>query len=246
MEVKSNLKLYGNLSFEHNFTEFPEDPELGTIIRKDDRLCIYELVDGEPTWHYIGDATGGGSNALVYIHNQDEESDTWVVQHNYALKNYFYDVVDLEGRHILANPVSDESGNTVTLKFNKPYSGRALFLFINNTPIKINTSSSGFDYLFNVRKIITSGQYSASNRDCFIIHSSDLTDNVEITLNAEKDATVVIKNFASGEFKVFVNSGNYFIDDFSNVYLESGSSVTLVCDGENWYTISGFIKGVEQ
>lgn len=143
MEVKSSLNLYSGLQFENNLSEFPENPKIGTIILKDNKIYIYELVNNVPDWHFIDSNSSGSSSDsfFVYIYEQEEESDTWVINHNIGNTTYFYNIVTYDGRHVLANAVSDSDGNTITVYFASPISGKIILLFINNIPIVYLTNN---------------------------------------------------------------------------------------------------------
>lgn len=239
MDVKSNLNLYSWLKFEKNFTEFPEEPELGTVILKDNRLYIYELVDMQPTWSTLT----GQINNMVYIHEQLEESDTWTINHNHNSTTYLYDIVDSTGRHILANMTSEPDGNTITVKFNKPYSGKATLLFVKEQNSS-KAKNMALNYNSKIKKIDNGGIYDATNNDCFIINSLSLSEDVIINLKKEINSNITIKNHISGNYKVIIKTTDgACIDGKSEIELLEGSSVSVICDNDDWYIISGYIRG---
>ena len=247
MEIKSNLNLYGGLQFERNCTEFPEDPEFGTLIRKDDRIYIYELVDEVPTWHCIGDSTSStNGNISVFIYEQNIASDTWIVSHNKHTTKFVYNVFDSEGKPVLASAKSDSDGNTITLYFRKEYSGHAIFVLIKNDGDISGDVETGNDnkYLYNVKKIVEKGSYCAKNRDCLIINSPELSEDISVTVETEKNAVIIIRNFNSGNYSVSVSATSGEIDGYTKLVMKSNSSITLICDGEDWYTVKGYIDGV--
>lgn len=91
-------------------------------------------------------------------------------------------------------------------------------------------------------KIITT-TYNASNEDCFLLIRS--SENVDVILpdNVKDGKVIVVKN-GSDEISTTVktDSGAMIDGEFSFVLSEPYESLTLICNGGDWFVIENYVR----
>lgn len=112
----SESRFHGNIVFAAPVTEWPDDPEVGTFILKDQVLFGYLKIGGLETWYPFASKTNS------YVHNQGLPALTWVVAHGLSTENVWLQVKDAAG-NIIAVGKTPVDANTFTLNFTTAIAG---------------------------------------------------------------------------------------------------------------------------
>jgi hypothetical protein len=131
------MKIYGTFDLQNNLLKntaldnlsaFPENPRVGSfqLIQKRLMVCLY-IDESTPFWFPIG------SEISTFIHTQDEENDTWVLNHNLGSSTVIVQTYDTDNKVILADDIDLSVKNVVTITFSVPLAGRAIVMLGNLT-----------------------------------------------------------------------------------------------------------------
>lgn len=125
VHINSGMAVRGSVIFLDSVASFPENPDIGTLVVKDEVLYGYFTIGGLETWYPF--STGRNS----YIHTQSISSDTWTVTHNLNSTNLFVQVFDASGDFIAAGK-ADINANSFVLTFAGNQTGKALVVAPEN------------------------------------------------------------------------------------------------------------------
>lgn len=134
IKVLGDVELNGLLSFDKNFSDFPQNPQPRTIIVKDGIPYIYtELVNGSGflSWQPIG------IKQASYLHTQGVASTTWTVTHNFNSNDFAYFVYDENHRLVVAN-IEIIDLNTVKILLSEAMTGTVVLFslqYLNSTTL---------------------------------------------------------------------------------------------------------------
>ena len=119
--VHANLKVAGNVILASHLTAFPENPEVGTMVIKDQSLYAYIKIGGLTTWYPLS------SRTRSYIHTQGLPSTTWTVTHNLGSTDIWSQVKD--STNTITNPkITAVDVNTVSVQFTSAETGTVLIV----------------------------------------------------------------------------------------------------------------------
>ncbi len=145
IKVLGDVELAGSLSFNKNYSDFPQNPQPRTIVVKEGVPYIYtELVNGSGfySWAPIG------IKQASYLHTQGVASTTWTVTHNFNSNDFAYFVYDANHRLVVAN-ITVVDLNTVQINLYEAMTGTVVLFsmqYLNSTTIsatqQINLGSS--------------------------------------------------------------------------------------------------------
>jgi len=128
IRVLGGLDLVSTLSYETNYTDFPQDPKPRTLIVKEGMAYLYtELVtnSGYFTWTPIG------LKQTAYLHTQGVASTTWNVTHDFGTSNFIYFVYDNDHTLVLSN-ITIVDNNTAQINLSEAITGTAVFFSIQH------------------------------------------------------------------------------------------------------------------
>lgn len=116
MQVNSSLAVQGAVVLARDETGFPENPQIGTMVVKDQVLYAYIKIGGLETWYPFASKTNS------YVHVQALASTTWTVAHNLGTTDVWTQIKDANGSIVVAN-VTPIDENTLTITFTSASTG---------------------------------------------------------------------------------------------------------------------------
>ena len=126
ISILSNARIAGALQFDKDFSEFPSNPKVGTLIIKNQCLYGYIRIGNLETWYPFASKTSS------YIHAQGGASTTWIVNHGLGSTDVWYQVKDESGNVMQPSKFKVIDGNTVQVIFTEAVTG---------TVVVVSTSS---------------------------------------------------------------------------------------------------------
>jgi alpha-tubulin suppressor-like RCC1 family protein len=120
MKIYTNIRHVENrIVLNNNVMEFPLNPRNGQIAFVDGVLYIYSTIAGTQSWHPLT------KRSEYFVHDQEEPSDEWVINHKLKSRNLAYFVYDIADVHQIADITFDDENN-VKIKLVEPITGRAV------------------------------------------------------------------------------------------------------------------------
>ena len=135
MNVRSHMRLFGDLSFDTDNGSFPEDPSTNQISLVEGILYVFSSINGVRTWYPLT------HKKASYIHTQAIAASEWIVSHNEDTSDYGFFVYDDAGSMQYAN-VETIDTNTVKIILSTPTSGKAVMFFDYEITAKSITAGS--------------------------------------------------------------------------------------------------------
>lgn len=125
------MKVGGNIDMQQNvlqnvtlqeYTQFPKTPKVGSfgIINKRVMVCLD--ADGNPLWLPLSQEIN------THIHDQEEASDTWVIEHNLGSAITFVQIFDENNRVLYADEIDNSVKDTCVISFATPIVGKAVLM----------------------------------------------------------------------------------------------------------------------
>lgn len=116
IKVLGDVSLHGTMVFAQQVTDFPANPQVGTLVLKDQALYAYIRIGGLETWYPFASKTNS------YIHSQALPAITWTVNHSLGTADVWYQVKDATGQIVsVGKTIVNE--NTFTLNFTSAITG---------------------------------------------------------------------------------------------------------------------------
>jgi hypothetical protein len=132
--VLNDLALYGALVMETDNSGFPENPQIGTLLLKDQVLYGYLKIGGMETWYPFANKTQS------YIHTQGMDSLYWVVNHGLNTTNVWFQVKDQTG-NILSVGKEDINANSFRLTFTAAARGTVMVVAPDTVDVPVVKAS---------------------------------------------------------------------------------------------------------
>lgn len=179
VKVLGGLELATSLTFEKNYTDFPENPTPRMIVVKNGLPYIYtELVanSGFFSWMPIG------SRQASYVHVQSVPSTEWIVTHNFDSTHFGYFVYDEAHKLVIANV---EVVNSLTAK------------------VKLYSATSGTAVFFSVESIQSQAVYAAQELSVGQLTLRDKSGTLTVNNN---DVALAAGYYTKTEIDAFISS----------------------------------------
>ena len=120
ISILSNVRIVGALQFDKDFSEFPSNPKVGTLVIKNKCLYGYIKIGELETWYPFAARTNH------YIHAQGAASVTWTVNHGLNSEDIWYQVKDASGMIVSPSGFQVIDGNTLQFTFTEAITGTVL------------------------------------------------------------------------------------------------------------------------
>ena len=172
MKVLSNLHFKDSTYILNKYESFPENPEIGMLVFKEDGIWIYmnSIFSGNDEWVNLFDLT---RKNISYVHTQSFETSTWNVEHNLNSDDISVTIYDENNEKQIESSIDFVDDNNLVIHFVEPVSGKALIFAstIKASPTNIYTKSEINDL---VKSSNSNGQISVitGDEDEVTIHMS--------------------------------------------------------------------------
>lgn len=143
VKILGDVELSGALTFNKNYTDFPNNPALRSIVVKEGIAYIYtELVNG--SGYFSWQPLSGISKQTSYLHTQGVASSAWTVNHGFNSNDFAYFVYDEAHNLVFAN-IEIIDTNTARIVLTSAMTGTAVFFsveYINAQNLRASTSAT--------------------------------------------------------------------------------------------------------
>ena len=147
MNLLSNIQLNktSKFLFEEGNTEFPVNPVKGEFAFVSGVLYMYTSIRNIETWYPLTNPKKS------YIHVQETQSQSWVINHNLGSTTFIFMVYDSNGDLVLAN-LSDVLENSFVLNFGSAITGKVVMFadITDSTMLSNNNTGSTSIKIMNV------------------------------------------------------------------------------------------------
>ena len=147
MNLLSNIQLNktSKFLFEEGNTEFPTNPVKGEFAFVSGVLYMYTSIRNIETWYPLTNPKKS------YIHIQETQSQSWVINHNLDSTTFIFMVYDANGDLVLAN-LSDVLENSFVLNFGSAITGKVVMFadITDSTILSNNNTGSTATKIMNV------------------------------------------------------------------------------------------------
>jgi hypothetical protein len=197
VRVLNDLAVYGGISFLKQVTEFPDTPQLGQFVLKDNNLYGYLTVAGMDAWYPFGQRT------VYYVHTQAMPSLTWVVNHGLGTTEVFVQVKDQNG-NIINVGKTDVDENTFHLNFTSAVTGTVLVVATAtiNVP-RINASQ------LNIAGVVTADSAGLRVNGEFVLTTATISAEIAAAVQAEADARIAADGLKANAADVYTKTQVY-------------------------------------
>ena len=216
--IHNNLALYGSMKLSVNETEFPANPEIGTLIIKGNCLYAYISVGGYTTWYPFASKTNS------YIHSQGIASNTWTITHNLNSTETWTQIKDQYGYVVMAS-VENTSANVITVSFTTPTVGTAIIVTPSTLDVpemKASVISAGNGtVVIDADGIRIAGQNVLTSANI----STEVNSTVSTAISANVGTLSSLTTTAKGNVVAAINEVNSTLTTWNNVPYDLGSTV---------------------
>lgn len=184
IQILQDVKLNGALVFTDATADFPQNPEIGTMVLKDTALYAYIKLGGMETWYPFANRTNS------YIHTQGLPSTTWVINHGLGTTDVWTQIKDSNG-YIVSATVEAINADTVEIRFTSAVQGTAVVVApdsINVPEIKAELITVGANVEINTNGVLINGSYALTSANIDTQINNAVA--VETTARQAADATL--------------------------------------------------------
>lgn len=123
------MKFYGHANMQQNeiqngvlttLTRFPDTPKTGQLAFVNSIVYICVTAGTLPVWVPLT------REITAYTHNQDTDSDTWLIVHNLNTTSVNVQIYDQTSNVVIPNSIVTTGPSTATITFNTAVQGRAV------------------------------------------------------------------------------------------------------------------------
>ncbi len=138
------MKLLGNLDINSevsgafkSYTDFPENPKLGTwaFIHKSLMICV-EIEDA-PVWYPLTQERN------TFVFEQQTPSASWIIEHAFGSENVVIQCFDSNGNVINPSSIKAVDENAIEIKLPEAITGKAIAIYGKETGVGARGSISG-------------------------------------------------------------------------------------------------------
>lgn len=119
--ILGNVSIHGSVRLAQNEAGFPANPQIGTIIVKDQCIYAYIKIGGLETWYPFASRTNS------YVHVQGLPALVWNINHGLGTMDIWSQVKDDSG-NIVQALVSAVDEDNATISFTTPITGTAVIV----------------------------------------------------------------------------------------------------------------------
>lgn len=232
MKILTNLVHKTSYSLLQVFPDFPDVPEQGMLVLKDDGiLYIYSSIDGTPTWRPLN------IKSKTYVHTQTPISTTWNITHSLDSKNLIYFIYDSNSIRQNEASIDFVDNNNITLSFTEAINGKAVIFAEGDNFSGVSGGTSSTSGTFTQTIISTSADtYSCSESE--IVLCSGTIQNIILPIPVSGYRVDIKKLSESGSVNISTHSGETIDGDTAGrQILTQFESITFITDGLNWFII---------
>lgn len=206
--ILNDLVLSKGLVMAVNLSEFPENPQIGTFVIKDQCLYGYIKIGGMETWYPFASKTNS------YVHTQGLAATNWTITHNLGTSDVWIQIKDSNGAIVQAlTEVID--ANTVKVHFTVAITGTAVVVAPDSIDVpQIKATSlevSNGDVVIDSSGIRINGSY--------VLTDANITQIAEQAAN-DAIAASTTDNIAEG------TNNKYFTQVRARETISGGTGVT--------------------
>lgn len=207
MQINSNLHLNGALVMAKDEQDFPVNPQVGTMIIKDQVLYAYIKIGGLETWYPFASKTNS------YVHVQALAATTWTITHNLGTRDVWTQIKDANGAIVSANVIAINE-DQLQVNFTTATTGSLVVVapdsidvpIVKSTEVIIGTNS---EVVINSGGVMINGSYALT--------AASIEQQIADAVAAETDRATAVEQSLVAMIGAKANTA----DVYSRTYIDS-------------------------
>jgi hypothetical protein len=234
INVLSDLALNGSLIVTNNNNTFPDNPQVGTMLLKENVLYAYITVGGLTTWYPFSHKTNS------YIHTQGADSSSWLINHGLGTNDVWYQVQDIYGSIIMSSGVTRVDTNSFYINFASATRGVVLVVgpdtvsapSVETTSINVDNGAviiDGTGVKVNGEYITSGGGSSADigpEQTARIAADATLQANINAEITARSNADTTLQSNVDAEITARTNADTTLQSSISTLQSSLDAEIT--------------------